>query len=194
MEMDKRKLPDMSHYPKCRRMMQWHKLNMIIRIISVVAIGFLNIFHVSFMKDMLLLWGTVLTYIIILVMAGLSIMNRPVLTYSVIILFALGILLKMVNPFLGVLPVFLYFWHTFEFKQAAWLREQVGYPHFNARLTEQEWRQRMESYEDSRPAYQYTEYDDTADDTPTKNAFVCRMKLAENEEMPSLEDIGMEEL
>ncbi len=128
-------------FVRCRRMKLWHRLNPVIRIAVTFAIGFFNVFHLTYASvkhGTILIYGSAFLYLIVLVMSLLTLKNRKPLTWAMIALFLVGILTKLINPFLGALPLALYVYQLIEIDQIAWLQSQPGYPNFHERLFEQE--------------------------------------------------------
>lgn len=140
--LDERNLPDISHYPLCRRMMLWHFLNPVIRIVATFVVGFFNIFFLSFESvkvGTILFYGSMILYAIVLVMAFLCLKNRLPLTIAMICILGVGCISRLIFYVLGVPLALLYVWQIMEIKQRAWLKQQIGYPVFKKRLTIQEF-------------------------------------------------------
>ncbi|MDE6005234.1 MAG: hypothetical protein K2G88_07595 [Oscillospiraceae bacterium] len=138
---------DMSHYDKCRTMMMKHKKNHMLRVGLVAFLMLINA-YVKVIRSPIdqrafYLFGFffgvgILIYCIITLAIGLfAVPEKPKLLATTCILLFIGIIGEWLAPYLGIPMLLLFLWQIPEAKQAVWIKQQEGYPHFNERFTEQ---------------------------------------------------------
>ncbi|MDE5754926.1 MAG: hypothetical protein K2H89_10360, partial [Oscillospiraceae bacterium] len=138
---------DTSHYDKCRTMMIKHKKNHLLRIGLVAFLMLINAYvkvvRSPIDQGRLYLWGFffgvgILIYCVITLVIGLfAVPEKPKLLAATCILLFIGIIGEWLAPYLGIPMLLIFLWQIPEAKQAIWIKQQEGYPHFNERLTEQ---------------------------------------------------------
>ncbi|MDE5768815.1 MAG: hypothetical protein K2H82_05455 [Oscillospiraceae bacterium] len=138
---------DTSHYDKCRTMMMKHKKNHMLRVNLVMFLMLINayvkVIRSPIDQGRLYLWGFffgvgILIYCVITLVIGLfAVPEKPKLLAVTCILLLTGILGEWLAPYLGIPMLLLFLWQIPETKQALWIKQQEGYPHFNERFAEQ---------------------------------------------------------
>ena len=138
---------DTSHYDKCRTMMMKHKKNHMLRVNLVMFLMLINayvgVIRAPIIHGAAYLYGVflgvgILIYCVITTLIGwFATAEKPKLLAVTCILLLIGILSEWLVPYLGIPMLLLFLWQIPETKQATWIRQQEGYPHFNERFTEQ---------------------------------------------------------
>ena len=137
----------MSHYDKCRKMMkkqkQYHKLRVGLVTFAMLENAFWRtiILHVEetiySLREFFMEIGILLYFVIILVIGVFVVPKKPKLLAVTYILIFIGMIFNWIAWHLGIIMLGLFLLQIPETKQATWLKQQEGYPHFNERLTEQ---------------------------------------------------------
>lgn len=138
---------DTSHYDKCRTLMLRHKKNHMHRVVITAVLmlinAYISIIRIPIIHGLVALYGFffgigVFLYCIVIVIIGfLAVPERPKLLVTTCILIIIGIFGKWISIYLGIAMLGLFLWQIPECKQALWIKDQPGYPHFNERFTEQ---------------------------------------------------------
>ncbi|MBD5142347.1 MAG: hypothetical protein HDT22_01875 [Ruminococcus sp.] len=138
---------DMSHYDKCRTMMMKHKKNHMLRISIVAFLMLINAYvrvirspleyHAGYLLVFFFGIGVLIYCIITLIIGLFAVPEKPKLLATTCILLFMGIISKWIALYLGIPMLLLFLWQIPETKQAVWIKQQEGYPHFNERFTGQ---------------------------------------------------------
>ncbi len=152
---DFEQITDTSHYAECltrkQKIKRNHMLRMLMLAILGIANGYIHIigmplthaeseggFYGTFIAGTFLAVIAIIYCVIVLVLALLGTPENPKLMYAAIVVFLLGLLIRLMNPAIAIIYGIIFAWAFLDIKTAKWLRTQPGYPHFSERLTQQD--------------------------------------------------------
>ncbi|MDE6087494.1 MAG: hypothetical protein K2G25_03825 [Oscillospiraceae bacterium] len=141
------KIPDTSHYGKCRTLMikqkQHHKLRVGLIAFAMLENAFwrIVILHaeetIYSLGEFFLEIGILLYCAIIVILGVFIVPKKPELLVITCILILIGMMSGWIAWYIGMIMLGLFLLQIPETKRTTWLKQQEGYPYFNERLTEQ---------------------------------------------------------
>lgn len=133
-------LPDMSHYNDCHDLMETHKKYHDLRVAATIGLCIFGIFLHGFLGASGLIIVLSFFYSLILIVNSIRATAEKLRPLLIMLIFlVLGIGLQLLNFGVGCLLILIYVMQIPEYKNAQWLMQQTGYPHFDQYTTIQEY-------------------------------------------------------